>query len=99
ELGHEAFGGVVLARELGQALESRVAGVVGLERFRPATVLAVVPDPDGPRVRIRTGTGERELRTRLLVAADGSRSLARTALGIGADEHDYGQTLVVCSLA
>lgn len=99
ELGHEAFGGVVLARELGQALESRVAQVAGLVRHRPATVLAVSPDPDGPRVRIRTEDGERELRTRLLVAADGSRSLARTALGIEAEEHDYGQTLVVCSLA
>ena len=99
ELGHEAFGGVVLARELGQALESRVAQVQGLVRHRPATVLAVTPDPEGPRVRIRGGDGERELRTRLLVAADGSRSLARSALGIGADEHDYGQTLVVCSLA
>ena len=99
EMGHEAFGGVVLARELGEALESRLATVQGLERHRPATVLEVKPDADGPRVRLDPASGGRELRARLLVAADGSRSLARTALGIGASEHDYGQTLVVCSLA
>lgn len=99
ERGVEAFGGVVLARELGQALEARVAEVSGLARHRPARVLEVLPDPDGPRVRISGPDGERELRCRLLVAADGTRSLARTALGIGSREHDYGQSLVVCSLA
>lgn len=99
EHGREAFGGVVLARELGQALEARVAGVAGLQRHRPAKVVAVQPDAGGPRVRIEEASGVRELRARLLVAADGTRSLARTAFGIGTDEHDYGQTLVVCSLA
>ena len=99
ERGVEAFGGVVLARELGQAIEARVGTVAGLVRHRPARVLEVLPDPDGPRVRIGGPEGEHELRCRLLVAADGTRSLARTALGIGAREFDYGQTLVICSLA
>lgn len=99
ERGVEAFGGVVLARELGQALEARVARVAGLERLRPARVLEVLTDADGHRVRIAGPAGERTLRCRLLVAADGTRSLARAALGIGVREHDYGQTLVICSLA
>ncbi|KFL37182.1 2-octaprenyl-6-methoxyphenyl hydroxylase [Arenimonas donghaensis] len=99
QMGHEAFGGVVLARELGEALESRLAGVQGLVRHRPATVVAVTPDPDGPRVQLDPTSGGQALRAKLLVAADGNRSLARTALGIGTDEHDYGQTLLVCSLA
>lgn len=97
--GHEAFGGVVLARELGEALESRLQACTGLVRHRPARVVAVEPDAGGPRVTIEQAGATRVLRTQLLVAADGSRSLARTAFGIGAQEHDYGQTLVVCSLA
>jgi 2-octaprenyl-6-methoxyphenol hydroxylase len=97
--GREAFGGVVLARELGQALESRLQACEGLVRYRPARVLKVEPDAEGPRVTIDQEGGTRVLRTRLLVAADGSRSLARAAHGIGAEEHDYDQTLVVCSLA
>lgn len=99
DFGQDAFGGVVLARELGQALESRLAGVQGLVRYRPATVAAVAPDPEGPRVQVRDQAGSRWLRARLLVAADGARSMARAALGIGAETHDYGQVLVVCSLA
>lgn len=97
--GRERFGGVVLARELGQALESRLADCAGLVRYRPARVLSVQPDADGPAVTISRDGETRRLRARLLVAADGSRSLARAAWGIEAEEHDYGQTLVVCSLA
>ncbi|WP_146910432.1 2-octaprenyl-6-methoxyphenyl hydroxylase [Arenimonas daejeonensis] len=99
EHGREAFGAVVLARELGQALEARLSACGDLVRHRPAQVIRVQPDADGPVVWIEQDGSERRLRTRLLVAADGSRSLARAAHGIGAEEHDYGQTLVVCSVA
>lgn len=99
EHGREAFGAVVLARELGQALEARLSACSALVRHRPAQVTRVQPDADGPVVWIEQDGNERCLRTRLLVAADGSRSLARAAHGIGAEEHDYGQTLVVCSIA
>lgn len=97
--GRDAFGGVVLARELGQALESRLASAPGLVRYRPARVLAVEPHADGPVVVLEQAGQARRLRTRLLVAADGTHSLARDAFGIGTDGHDYGQTLVVCSIA
>ena len=97
--GRDAFGGVVLARELGQALESRLASASGLVRYRPARVLAVEPHADGPVVVLEQAGQARRLRTRLLVAADGTHSLARDAFGIGTDGHDYGQTLVVCSIA
>jgi 2-octaprenyl-6-methoxyphenol hydroxylase len=97
--GRDAFGGVVLARELGQALESRLLDSPGLVRYRPARVVSVEPDADGPAVQLDCDGSNRRLRARLLVAADGTRSLARAALGIGCEEHDYGQTLVVCSVA
>ena len=97
--GRDAFGGVVLARELGQALESRLASSAGLSRHRPAQVLAVEPRADGPVVVLKQDGEVRRVRTRLLVAADGTRSLARDAFGIATEDHDYGQTLVVCSIA
>jgi 2-octaprenyl-6-methoxyphenol hydroxylase len=98
DVGHDAFGGVVLARELGEALESRLRDCRDLVRHRPARVLEVQPDADGPRVRIERDGSTTWLRTRLLVAADGRDSLARGAFGIAASRHDYGQVLVVCSL-
>jgi len=46
-------------------------------------------------LRIVDDSGERFVGARLLVAADGTRSGVRTALGIGAVEHDYAQSLLV----
>jgi len=53
---------------------------------------------DARIVHVAGETGEHLLRTRLLVGADGTRSGVRDALGIGADEHDYAQTLFVTRL-
>lgn len=98
EYGRDAFGGVVLARELGLALSARLEELRNLTRLCPATVVAVTPDVDAPRVEIERDGRRETVTARLLVAADGTRSLARNAFGIGIDEHDYRQHLFVCAL-
>lgn len=98
DYGREAFGGVVLARELGAALESRMATLRDTRTIRPARVVAVRNGDEAVEVEIERDGTTTALRARLLVAADGTRSFAREALGIGTQEHDYGQTLVVCSV-
>ena len=98
EFGRDAFGGVVLARELGLALSARLADLRGLARFCPATVVSVTPDDQAPRIEIERDGRRETLTTRLLVAADGTRSLARAAFGIGVDEYDYRQHLFICAL-
>lgn len=40
----------------------------------------------------------RTLTARLAVAADSRHSLTRRAMGIGADLHDYGRTMLVCQM-
>lgn len=96
DYGREAFGQVVVARDFGAALEARLAELGRLTRYRPARFVGVADgDDDARHVRIVDAGGERVLAARLLVAADGTRSGVRDALGIGADEHDYGQTLFV----
>ena len=95
----DGFGAVVLARELGLALEARLGELSTLARHRPAQVVAVEPQADVMRVRLREGDAERVVDTRLLGAADGTRTFVRSALGIGTAEHDYRQTLFVCSLS
>jgi 2-octaprenyl-6-methoxyphenol hydroxylase len=52
----------------------------------------------GWRTTIRVGAETREIETRLIVGADGSDSFVRAHAGIGADEHDYEQSLVVCTI-
>lgn len=95
EYGRDAFGQVVVASDFGHALEARLARVHGLTRYRPARFVGTSDAGDVREVRIADESGERTLRTRLLVGADGSASGVREALGIAADQHDYGQTLLV----
>lgn len=97
--GRDEFGQVVVARDFGEALEARLAEARGVARYRPARFLGVEADaPDVRRVRVADADGERVLQARLLVAADGTRSQVRDALGIGIDEHGYAQTLFVTRL-
>src|SRR5690606_7305943 len=99
DYGRESFGRVVVARDFGQALEARLGGLQRLTRYRPARFIGLGEGDGGARaVRIADDGGEHELRARLLVAADGTRSGVRDALGIGADSHDYLQTLFVARL-
>lgn len=103
EFGRDAFGGVVVARDLGAALEARLAGLATLRRHRPAVLTGLEVGEDHVEVAV-SGVGpdagtESRLHARLLVAADGTASPVRSAMGIATDDHDYGQTLFVCSLA
>jgi 2-octaprenyl-6-methoxyphenol hydroxylase len=97
--GRDAFGQVVVARDFGHALEARLRAATGLARYRPARFTALEDDGgDARRLRIVDDSGERVLSTRLLVAADGTASGVRAALGIGVDRHDYGQALFVARI-
>ena len=96
--GRSNYGAVVPARVLGEALERRLRTLSNMQWLRPQTVTAIACSADGVRVGLSAGESRREVRTRLLVAADGTRSFARQALGIECDGHDYQQTLLVCSL-
>ena len=96
DYGREAFGQVVVARDFGDALEARLGELQQLTRYRPARFVGLGAGSDGYReVVIAEAEGERRLRARLVVGADGTRSAVRDALGIEVIEHDYAQTLFV----
>lgn len=97
DYGREAFGRVVVARDFGEALESKLADLRRLRRYRPARFLGFEANgSDGERiVRVVGDDGERAISARLAVAADGTASAVRDALGIATERHDYRQTLFV----
>ncbi|MDV3515247.1 2-octaprenyl-6-methoxyphenyl hydroxylase [Stenotrophomonas sp. C1657] len=90
------FGQVVVARDFGQALESRLQELPRLRRYRPMRFLGLGEVIDGYRqVRVADDSGEQVLLARLVVGADGTSSGVRDALGIDVDRHDFQQTLFV----
>ncbi len=93
--GRDAFGQVVVARDFGDALEARLTEATGIARYRPARFAGLAGvEGNLRRVRIVEGNAERGLAATLLVAADGTNSTVRDALGIGVARHDYGQVLM-----
>lgn len=99
DYGREEFGRVVVASDFGKALESRLDELRRFARYRPARFLGVEAETGGARgIRIAEGDTERIVEAKLIVAADGTRSGLRTALGIGHEERDYAQTLFVARL-
>jgi 2-octaprenyl-6-methoxyphenol hydroxylase len=99
DAGVEALGRVVPGRVLGAALQHQLAACRHIERLAPAKLLALTPAESGWQARIATSKGERMVEARLVVGADGSDSLVRAQVGIGAREHDYAQSLFVCTVA
>jgi len=99
DAGVDALGRVVPGRVLGAALERQLAACRHIERLAPAKLLALTPAESGWHARVAVGGEERDIEARLVVGADGSDSLVRAQVGIGAQEHDYGQSLFVCTVA
>lgn len=96
--GVNALGWTLPARELGAALLRRLDECSRLTRLAPATLSALQPLAGGWRAQVQTADGEHSLDTPLLVGADGTQSFVRAQLGIAVEQHDYRQTLFVCTV-
>jgi 2-octaprenyl-6-methoxyphenol hydroxylase len=92
EIGLEAFGHNIENRHLLAALSARAAQM-NLPHIAEAA-RAVSSDPDGVTVKLAAGA----VRARLVVGADGQRSLCRAAAGIGTHRRAYAQTALTLNL-
>jgi len=98
DAGLEALGYVVSAPVLGTSLYQAISDRANLHILSPASVQSVEVAQDIARVHVSAGGVERELRARLVVAADGANSPIREAAGIAASRVDYGQTAIVSAV-
>jgi 2-octaprenyl-6-methoxyphenol hydroxylase len=64
----------------------------------PASVGALTVDEDLARIVYESGETQGELEAKLVVGADGANSFIRETLGIQTEQHDYGQTAVICNV-
>lgn len=99
EEGGEPLGYVLENRLLGAALWRAMGARPGLEIRAPASVSAVATGEDAVTATLRSGAGAADVRTRLLVVADGARSPLRAGLGIAARVRPYGQVAITGNVA
>jgi len=93
EIGLDTFGHNIENRHLVAALEAR-ATELGLKRVSGAA-LALESDAAGVTIRLAEGTA----RARLVIGADGQRSLCRAAAGIASARRSYPQTALTLNVS
>jgi len=96
--GVPALGRVVAYDRLASALAASAAAAPGVSWRAPARVAGVAPAHERLDVRVEADAGGETLHTRLVVAADGTASPLRDALGIGTQVHDYAQTALLAQV-
>ena len=96
--GLPAFGQIVPARQLAAALEDAMTRTTRLQRLRPARLQQFATRDDHIELELRIGDETQCVRTRLLVAADGTDSAIRNALNFPLQRHDYAQTAIVSAV-
>jgi ubiquinone biosynthesis UbiH/UbiF/VisC/COQ6 family hydroxylase len=105
EIGHELsrhreLGWLVanhLIREAAFAsLEHAVDVGANIQVWTGERVSAARTDSDGAEVQLESG---RAIAARLIVAADSRFSATRKMMGISADMHDFGKSMLVCGMA
>ena len=95
EIGLDAFGHNIENRHLLAALDARAKA---LPRLRGSRTTRSRWTPRRPRCRVAIRSGEC-IAARLVIGADGRRSLCRAAAGIESDSRAYPQTALTFNLA
>ena len=100
DMGQEALGYIVENSVTLASLWEFAKECENLELICPAKILAIeyVSDRDVMRVKISSDIGEQYLETKLLVGADGGRSLVRQMANIQISERLYKQTCIVTTI-
>ena len=97
EAGLEALGYNLPVRVLGETLLRRAAALPNVTMLCPAALQALEPGGDANALSLHLD-GERRVRARLVVAADGMDSAVRRQLGIDAERRDYEQSAIVTAV-
>ncbi len=94
EIGKDAFGYNVPNARLLDAAWRQAESLPGLTTIATQRVTAVTPDASGAAIRLSEGD---DLRSLLVVGADGRDSLCREAAGIATSSWRYDQTAIACN--
>jgi 2-octaprenyl-6-methoxyphenol hydroxylase len=97
-MGLEAFGHVVIARELGAVLMAKLMQLANVDILCPVQVTRVEQQPDNIILSLSSKQSIQTLSCKLLVVADGTHSGIRDQLDIKTEFTDYQQTAIVTNV-
>jgi len=98
EQGLEALGYVLPNRVIGAGLWEGLRACPTVELIAPARATGSALEVDRRVLAYELDGAERHVAARLVVAADGSKSLVREQAGIEADHWAYGQTAIIATV-
>ena len=90
-----ALGQVITARSMGQVFNQALVQQENLEVICPASVVDLNQHEGYVELILNDDS---QISAKLIVAADGAQSTLRHLLGLGALEHDYGQTAITANI-
>lgn len=94
-----AFAYSVPMNRLSEILQARCKQFSWVKRYCPATLEVVELSKDNAKIILQHKDQRVQLKTKLLVAADGTNSTVRRLLGIGSQVLDYGEQAIVANVA
>jgi len=95
----EALGYVITAREMGKVLLKSLKTKKDIHVISPATLTELKFAPDHAVCHVETASGTQDLKTRLVIAADGGHSTVRKMLGFTASNRSYEQTAIIANVS
>ncbi|MBD3667319.1 MAG: 2-octaprenyl-6-methoxyphenyl hydroxylase [Kangiella sp.] len=98
ECGVPALGAVIENWQLGQALNQAISNQSLIEYHAPAKVVDIQQSADEATLRIELNGETEEVKSGLVVLADGARSPLRQQLHINAQINDFKKSAIVCNL-
>lgn len=98
EQGLEALGYVLPNRVIGAGLWEGLRRVPGVKVFAPARVSGTSLEGELRTIGVEREGERLEIGARLVVAADGARSVIREQAGIPAEHWEYGQTAIIATI-
>ncbi|MFC5358304.1 UbiH/UbiF/VisC/COQ6 family ubiquinone biosynthesis hydroxylase [Azospirillum himalayense] len=92
---NQPFGWILDNKDMRRALFARAKELPGLHHLAPAQAVSIERTRAGATVTLADG---RVVKARLVVGADGRRSLARESAGIKLRTWAYDQTAIICTI-
>lgn len=92
--GLGVLGHVLPARAVGRALYNALSKQTGIQIFSPADIISADIMADSVRLKMQDG---KDIKTKLLIGADGAESAIREHFQIGQSRWEYGQSAVIAN--